>query len=64
MEVFVVTAFNKDGFYVVSVADNLILARTYADAEWKERKGNYNMRVYRKVMNASHTIKDEIVYTK
>lgn len=64
MEVFVVTAFNKDGFYVVSVADNLILATTYADAEWKERKGNYNMRVYRKVMNASHTIKDEIVYTK
>ena len=64
MEVFVVTAFNKDGFYVVSVADNLILARAYADAEWKERKGNYNMRVYRKVMNASHTIKDEIVYTK
>jgi hypothetical protein len=64
MEVFVVTAFNKDGFYVVSVADNLILAKTYADAEWKERKGNYNMRVYRKVMNASHTIKDEIVYTK
>jgi hypothetical protein len=64
MEVYVVTAFNPQGFYVVAIADNLILARTYADAEWKERKGAYNMRVYRKIMNASHTIKDEIVYTK
>lgn len=62
MEVFVVMAFNKDNFYPVAICDNLILAKNYAQMEYKERAKSHKIRVFKKLMNAPHTIQDAIVY--
>ena len=37
MEIFIVIAFNKADFYHVGVCDNLVLAKQYAQREFKER---------------------------
>lgn len=62
MEVFVVIAFNKDNFYPVAICDNFILAKNYAQMEYKERAKSHKIRVFKKLMNAPHTIQDAIVY--
>jgi len=64
MNVFIVIAFNESGFYPVSVSSNLEIAKNYALYEYKERGGVWNIRIYKKLMDAPHTIKDEIVFTK
>ena len=62
MDVFVVIAFNKENFYPVAICDNIILAKNYAQMEYKERAKSHRIRVYKKTMNAPHLLQDAIVY--
>lgn len=64
MNVYVVMAFNETGFYVVSVSTNFEIAKNYAEYEFKQRAGAWNIRIYKKILDAPQTIEDEIVYTK
>jgi len=62
MEVFLVIAFNKENFYPVGICDNLILAKQYAQREYKERAKSHRIRVFKKMMNAPQMMEDKIVY--
>ena len=62
MDVFVVIAFNKENFYPVAICDNIILAKNYAQMEYKERAKSHRIRVYKKTMNAPQLLQDAIVY--
>lgn len=62
METYIVVAFNSTDFYVVSVCDNQMIAQSYATMEYKERRGTFGMIIYKKIMNAPHTVRDEVVY--
>ena len=61
-EVYVVIAFNKDNFYPVAVCDGLVLAKRYADREYKERAKSHRINVYKKTLNAPQLMEDAIVY--
>ena len=52
MKIYIVIAFNKVDFYPVGVCDNLILAKQYAQREYKERAKSHRVTVYEKTMNA------------
>jgi hypothetical protein len=62
MEIFIVIAFNKADFYPVGVCDNLVLAKQYAQREYKERAKSHRVYVYKKMMNAPQMMEDKIVY--
>ena len=62
MDVYIVIAFNKDNFYPVGVTDNLILAKQYAQREYKERFKSHRVRVFKKTMNAPQLLEDKIVF--
>jgi len=62
MEVFVVIAFNQNNFYPVAICDNLIIAKQYAQREYKERAKSHRIRVFKKTMNAPQLLEDKIVY--
>ena len=62
MEVFLVIAFNKDNFYPVAICDSLILAKQYAQREYKERFKSHRIRVFKKTMNAPQLLEDAIVF--
>jgi hypothetical protein len=62
MDVYIVIAFNKDNFYPVGVCDNLILAKQYAQREYKERAKSHRVRVFKKTMNAPQLMEDKIVF--
>ena len=44
MKIYIVIAFNKQDFYPVGVCDSLVLAKQYAQREFKERARSH--RVY------------------
>ena len=62
MDVYVVIAFNKENFYPVAICDNLILAKQYAQREYKERFKSHRIRVFKKTMNAPQLMEDAIVF--
>lgn len=62
MEVYLVIAFNKENFYPVGICDNLMLAKQYAQREYKERAKSHRIRVFKKMMNAPQMMEDKIVY--
>lgn len=62
MEVYLVIAFNKENFYPVGICDNLVLAKQYAQREYKERAKSHRIRVFKKMMNAPQMMEDKIVY--
>ena len=39
-----------------------MIAQSYATMEYKERRGTFGMIIYKKIMNAPHTVRDEVVY--
>ena len=61
-DVYVVIAFNKENFYPVAVCDNLVLAKRYADIEYKERFKSHRIHIYKKTINAPQLMEDTIVY--
>jgi hypothetical protein len=63
-DVYIVIAFNKENFYPVGVCDNLVLAKQYADREYKERAKSHRIHVYKKTMNAPQLMEDAIVYQR
>ena len=62
MEVFIVMAFNQADFYPVGVCDNIIIAKQYAQREYKERAKSHRINIYEKTMNAPQMMEDKIVY--
>ena len=62
METYIVVAFNDTDFYVVSVCDNQMIAQNYANLEHRERRGAFGVIIYKKIMNAPHTMRDEVVF--
>jgi len=62
MDVFLVIAFNQDNFYPVAICDNIILAKQYAQREYKERAKSHRIRVFKKTMNAPQLMEDSIAY--
>jgi hypothetical protein len=46
----------------VGVCDNLVLAKQYAQREYKERAKSHRIRVFKKTMNAPQLLEDKIVY--
>ena len=62
MDVYVVIAFNKENFYPVAICDNIILAKNYAQMEYKERAKSHRIRVFKKTMNAPQLMEDKIVF--
>jgi hypothetical protein len=62
MDVFLVIAFNADNFYPVAICDNIILAKNYAQMEYKERAKSHRIRVFKKTMNAPQLMEDKIVF--
>jgi len=62
MKIYIVIAFNQKDFYPVGVCDNLILAKQYAEREYKERAKSHRVYVYEKTMNAPQMLEDKIVY--
>lgn len=63
MKIYIVIAFNKVDFYPVGVCDNLILAKQYAQREYKERAKSHRVTVYEKTMNAPQLMEDKIVFS-
>ena len=62
MEVYIVIAFNQQDFYPVGVCDSFILAKQYAQREYKERAKSHRVYVYKKTMNAPQLLEDKIVF--
>lgn len=62
MEVYIVIAFNQNDFYPVGVCDNFVLAKQYAQREYKERAKSHRVYVYKKTMNAPQLLEDQIVF--
>jgi hypothetical protein len=62
MKVYIVIAFNKQDFYPVGVCDSLVLAKRYAEREFKERARSHRVYVYEKTMNAPQLLEDKIVF--
>ena len=62
MKIYIVIAFNKQDFYPVGVCDSLVLAKQYAQREFKERARSHRVYVYEKTMNAPQLLEDTIVF--
>ena len=62
MKIYIVIAFNKADFYPVGVCDSLVLAKRYAEREFKERARSHRVYVYEKTMNAPQLLEDKIVF--
>ncbi len=62
MKIYIVIAFNKQNFYPVGVCDSLVLAKQYAQREFKERARSHRIYVYEKTMNAPQLLEDKIVF--
>ena len=62
MDVYIVIAFNQKDFYPVGVCDSLVLAKQYAQREYKERAKSHRVYVYKKTMNAPQLLEDQIVF--
>jgi len=62
MKIYIVIAFNKQDFYPVGVCDSLVLAKRYAEREFKERARSHRVYVYEKTMNAPQLLEDKIVF--
>ena len=62
MKIYIVIAFNKQDFYPVGVCDSLVLAKQYAQREFKERARSHRVYVYEKTMNAPQLLEYKIVF--
>jgi len=62
MKIYIIIAFNKQDFYPVGVCDSLVLAKRYAEREFKERARSHRVYVYEKTMNAPQLLEDKIVF--
>jgi hypothetical protein len=64
METYTVLSYhktNENPTYLVAVCDNFIIAQRYADMEAREMK-DYQIRVYKRIMNARFDTFETLVY--